>query len=188
MLRNALFGITCVMAASLAANTFADDDGPPGSMVVKLRDMCDPVTFNAVAGPGTCVGDFHVTFQQFITELNQDQTVGAWRFHPLKFEARQGTQLILQNLGGETHTFTEVKHFGGGFVAALNGPSGTPTPAPECAQVAADGTLTPQPPSPTNQFVLAGASVQGPVLTRERTIKYQCCIHPWMRATVRVDD
>ena len=52
----------------------------------------------------------------------------------------------LQNLGGETHTFTRVKRFGGGLVAPLNAAAGTPEPAPECEQMV-NGNLVPQPPA-----------------------------------------
>lgn len=39
------------------------------SLVVRMRDKCDPATFNASAGPGTCVGDGNIAFAQFIREL-----------------------------------------------------------------------------------------------------------------------
>ncbi len=43
----------------------------------------------------------------------------------------------------------------------------------------------PQPASSTNIFVPAGATVPGPTVSGEA--KFQCCIHPWMRTTVRQD-
>jgi hypothetical protein len=88
---------------------------------------------------------------------------------------------LTQNLGGETHTFTEVKNFGGGFVAALNEASGNLVPAPECAQVV-NGQLMPQPPSDDNLFIPAGGSAT--VTERQGVAMYQCCIHPWMRLTI----
>src|SRR5260370_2201686 len=35
-------------------------------MVVRMEDQCNPATFNAAVGPGTCVGDGTVTFDHFI--------------------------------------------------------------------------------------------------------------------------
>jgi hypothetical protein len=48
------------------------------------------------------------------------------------------------------------KCVGGGFVALLNEASGTPTPAPECAQTV-DGTSRPSA-GPDNILILAGNS------------------------------
>jgi hypothetical protein len=43
---------------------------------------------------------------------------------------KEGTVLSVVDQGGEPHTFTEVKQFGGGFIPGLN--SGE-APVPECA-------------------------------------------------------
>ncbi len=95
--------------------------------------------------------------------------------------------LLLKNLGGETHTFTRVRKFGGGFVAPLNAASGNPVPAPECAQMV-NGNLMPQPPSANNIFLAAGATANGPQLSEGETVRFQCCIHPWMRITIHLKD
>ena len=71
--------------------------------------------------------------------------------------------------GGEEHTFTEVAEFGGGVVPPLN--SGVPT-RPECLALA-----------PTD-FIASGAQTTHTFEAGE-TAKYQCCIHPWMRAESR---
>ena len=78
------------------------------------------------------------------------------------------------NLGGETHTFTEVDEFGGGMVPELNRSAGTTTPAPECL------TLL------SSDFIASGRTVFH-LFEEEGDEKYQCCIHPWMRTTVHVD-
>lgn len=154
------------------------------ALVVRIRDKCDPATFNA-AVPDSCVGDGNVTFDAFIAELTEDQKVGAWRFNPDNTDGKAGQQIRLESRGGETHTFTNVTQFGGGFVALLNTLSGTPTPAPECGVVATDGSIVP---NAELLFVPAGAvigpnySVLKPLSGREQ--KFQCCIHPWMRLTV----
>jgi hypothetical protein len=154
-------------------------------LVVRLQDQCDPATFNTAAGPGTCVGDGTITFANFISQVTAAHKAGAWHFDPAAGSLAAGTALTLDNRGGETHTFTKVAQFGGGFVAPLNALSGNPVPAPECA-TATLGGLVPKPPSPSNIFVGAGNTETGPtagssIMPSDTTTKFQCCIHPWMR-------
>jgi hypothetical protein len=158
-----------------------------------MRDFCDQKTFDAAVGAGTCIpiikGVPGMPFGFFFAELVADKSVGEWRFNPDTIEAEEGTKLILENRGGETHTFTKVRKFGGGFVAPLNGPSGTPIPVSECAQVLPDGSLAPQPETPDNQFVEALKTEEGPTIRQdEGPILFQCCIHPWMRLVVNHKD
>lgn len=154
-----------------------------------IRDYCDPTSFNAAVGDGTCdrstVNGF-ITFAGFVGELGADQSVGAWRYAPSQVSVANQATLHLNNLGGETHTFTQVKDFGGGFVGFLNTASGNPVPAPECAKIV-DGNLVPQPPSADNIFLPAGATATVS-LNHELNAKYQCCIHPWMRLTITPRD
>src|SRR5215469_2855271 len=157
-------------------------------LVVRMMDQCNPATFNAAVGPGTCVGDGTVTFAHFIAEVTAAKKAGAWLFAPADTTVDDGTVLTLENRGGETHTFTKVANFGGGFVAPLNALSGNPVPAPECATVTLGG-LIPKPPSPANIFIGAGTTPAGPTagdstLPSGTTTKFQCCIHPWMRMEV----
>jgi hypothetical protein len=150
---------------------------------VKLRDDCQPATFNGPGGPGpnTCRADFNgqTSFQKFIEELTKHQRAPEWRFDPTRRDVEAGTQLLLDNYGGETHTFTRVEMFGGGFVPPLNTLSGNLVPAPECLAQSVGAT-----------FVLSGAEgKQGPTLQnadRGKSVKFQCCIHPWMRTEVMV--
>ena len=170
---------------------------------ITMRDACDPDSFNAAVGPGTCTPGQHGTtlFGDFIGELQTDHIAGAWRFNPLlnateghfqlvRLNLKQGDQTIIENKGGETHTFTRVQKFGGGFIAPLNGLSGNPDPAPECAQVLPDGSLVPQPESATNQFVEAGKTEAGPTAGSSAlpngVSRWECCVHPWMRMVVVV--
>ena len=172
---------------------------------ITMRDACDPDSFNVAVGPGTCIAGHHGTtlFPDFIGELQSDQIAGAWRFNPLldateghfklvRLDLKQGDQTTIENAGGETHTFTRVKHFGGGFISPLNGLSGNPDPAPECAQVLPDGTLAPQPESDTNQFVEAGKTEAGPTAGSSALppgiSRWECCVHPWMRMIVAVHE
>lgn len=172
---------------------------------ITMRDACDPDSFNAAVRPGTCVAGQHGTtlFSDFIAELQTDQIAGAWRFNPLlnateghfklvRLDLKPGDQTTIENKGGETHTFTRVEKFGGGFVAPLNGLSGNPDPAPECARVLPNGSLVPQPETATNQFVEAGKTEAGPTagsaaLPKGMT-RWECCVHPWMRMVVVVHE
>jgi plastocyanin len=99
-----------------------------------------------------------------------------WDFEPDTLEVQEGTILNIADQGGEPHTFTEVAHFGGGFIPQLNGPGASPVP--ECeggfANVAVAKTR-----------ILQGSSVNVTGLSKGEH-HFQCCIHPWMRMTVDV--
>ena len=101
---------------------------------------------------------------------------------------RGGRPVILENEGGETHTFTMVKMFGGGFVDVLNKLSGNPVPAEECATTLPDGTtLVPKPPSAVNVFVAADKEVAFKTAgLKPGKYLFECCIHPWMRVVLTV--
>jgi len=181
------FATFAVVGLSITAA--AQNKAQPPELTIRIRDYCDPASFNAALGTGTCSRDIStgaITFTGFLTELSMDKSVGAWRFAPSQSPAAEGATLNLQSLGGETHTFTRVKRFGGGFVAPLNGAAGTPTPAPECAQMV-NGNLVPQPPSPDNIFIPAGTSASMTLKLGE-TARFQCCIHPWMHLTITPKD
>lgn len=186
----ALFGLATMFILSAG---FAEDNHSQGQSQasVRLWDYCDPASFNAAFGDGTCDRDTStgaITLNGFLGELTSDQSVGAWRFSPAEIRSKhRPITLALQNTGGETHTFTRVKKFGGGFVDALNQASGTPVPAPECAQLV-NGVLTPQAPSADNLFIPAGGTASASVPGRDDEIRYQCCIHPWMRLVVDHQD
>jgi plastocyanin len=118
-----------------------------------------------------------------------------WRFDPSMLTVRAGRPVILKNEGGETHTFTMVKAFGGGFVPVLNNLSGNPVPADACVAKGQDGnpipqpdgTLLPQEPSTVNVFV--AADKEGAFKTaglKPGKYMFQCCIHPWMRIVLTV--
>ena len=177
----------CVVAAILAVASVAVLIAKD-SLNIRLRDDCDPATFNADppagVGPGTCVGDGDTALADFRAEFGQTGQVEKWRFNNDHADVDRGTAITVTNRGGETHTFTRVAEFGGGFVPPLNGlpDGGQLTLAPECA--AAPGV--PQPPGENNLFVPAGASMQTPRLTSRGTVKFQCCIHPWMHSEITV--
>ena len=150
-----------------------------GDKKIRLLDDCEPTTFNAVLGDGACIGNGHTTFAEFIEELEETQDAHKWRNQPSQMHVNVGRPTLIENRGGEVHTFTPVAAFGGGFVVELNGISGNPVPAPECLNFAA---IT---------FIPAGGVEEGPTAgSSEMPVgisRFQCCIHPWMRTVVEVD-
>jgi len=52
------------------------------SRLVTMMDACDPTSFNAVLGAGTCARQGGVPFDVFIAQLTKHQFVGAWHFAP----------------------------------------------------------------------------------------------------------
>ena len=182
---------TPMMAAALLAIVTACSDGGPiqppqaasvttptlnkssdaGVRRIEVLDACDPATFNAVLGAGTCTRSGGIKFSRFIEQLTKHGSIDAWRFAPSTIEAPVGTTLLAMNRGGEVHTFTEVKQFGGGIVPLLNQLSGNLVVAPECQALASDDFI---PPGGTDSDDSVGSGTE----------LYQCCIHPWMRTTV----
>src|SRR5215471_14096057 len=146
---------------------------------VAIVDNCDPATFNAVI-PGVCATTPHghdTTFQEFVGLLFSPlaaNVIGhpAWQFAPGYISISAGQIVRVTNAGGENHTFTEVPAFGGGFVPPLNGVGG---PAGTVPLVEAEAcTVSPGIIAPGNTVSIAGLS--------PGVHKFQCCIHPWMRA------
>jgi hypothetical protein len=159
----------------------------PGAQTFRVRDDCDPETFNLAIGEGTCVPTFNggTTVSEFIDELTEDRDVGSWKFNPDRVGMDRGQGSTFESRGGEFHTFTRVAQFGGGVVPVLNDLSGAGATRPECVGVAGLAE-----PSPTNLYVPSGAAFTGPkagspALPRGTT-KWQCCIHPWMKTVVTV--
>lgn len=149
-----------------------------GDKKFRMLDDCEPTSFNAVLGDGTCIGNGKTTFAEFIAELEETQDVHTWRNQPSQAHLNVGRPTIIENRGGEVHTFTKVAEFGGGFIPDLNGISGNPVPAPECLNF---GAMV---------FIPAGATEAGPTAGSSDlpvgTSRFQCCIHPWMRTTIEV--
>jgi hypothetical protein len=158
-----------VDAASGAAPTFQGRQ----DVLVTMHDACDPDTFNAAIGPGSCTRAGGVPFDQFIADLTRLGFAAAWHFAPPAANVRVGQRFVAENTGGEVHTFTEVAAFGGGIVPQLNDLAHTPEVAPECGALAAD------------DFVPPGGTYQE-LIDHTGTVKIQCCIHPWMRLVATV--
>ena len=160
-------GLLAVLPAAVSSS---------GAETVKISDNCDPTTFNLSppqgVGPGTCVGDGDVTLSEFRAEFAATGQVEDWEFDPAGEQVDSGKAVRAENDGGETHTFTEVAAFGGGFVPPLNQFAGATVN--EC-----------QFPAVARTFVPAGGTSNARVLS-PGTHKFQCCIHPWMHTTITV--
>lgn len=154
-------------ATATAASTNAAPQGRE-EITVNMADACDPDTFNAAIAPGTCTRSGGMKFDRFIDLLTRLAFVGPWHFAPNTAKARVGATFVAVNKGGEVHTFTEVAAFGGGIVPDLNQLSRTPDVAPECTQLTGE------------DFVPPGGADREQV-EHGGSLKYQCCIHPWMR-------
>jgi plastocyanin len=151
----------------------ADRGSNDHSKTVRIMDECDPASFDAGVGvPGTCVRNGGMKFDQFVTTLTRLKSVPAWKFAPDNVNLRVGDILASLNGGGETHTFTEVEEFGGGVVDFLNVLSGNTKVAPECKD-------------PGLKFLAPGQGTSE-VENDAGDEKYQCCVHPWMRAIVHI--
>jgi plastocyanin len=148
------------------------------AQVVAL-DECDPTTFNAALGPDFC---HNVTLGAFTTlkDLFAKAATGnpdpGWDFEPDILKIKEGTNLSVVDQGGEPHTFTEVDHFGGGFIPGLNAPG--EDVVPECAGGFSNVAVA-------RTRVLQGSTLQVNDLSDGKHL-FQCCIHPWMRMTVVV--
>jgi plastocyanin len=153
-----------------------------GDRVIQVQDACDPATFDAAVGPGTCVRPDHsgrfVTFPEFVARVTEKRSHNAWRFDRDHVTLKAGENLTVEmGRGGEFHTFSEVKHFGPGCVDFLNAlvfpGQGPPfTPVTTCPPDPAEGVA---PGAPALHFRLSRG-----------THLFQCAIHPWMRSTVTV--
>ena len=152
---------------------------------IAMVDNCSPddPAYDAFGGcpegapfPGSKSYAGDVTADEFFALLFSPlapggQVIGhpSWRNEPSYISVPSGHDVHVTNRGGRAHTFTKVANFGGGFVGLLNGAL---VPAPECnpAEV---------------EFVPYGGSQR--VTGLEPGLHtFQCCIHPWMRAAIKV--
>ncbi len=159
-----------------------NNDNNRGNRTIQLVDDCDPDDPGWL--PIGCLQkDGDVTAEEFNAFLRSPLydnippsgvepglfLVGhpSWRNDPSHVVIKAGKRIQVRNVGGRPHTFTAVAQFGGGVVPPLN--VGT-EPAPECA---ASVRLEP---GDSATLAAGGEGIQ----------RFQCCFHPWMRATVRV--
>ena len=151
----------------------------PGPVVqIVALDECEPSSFNAMLGPDFCKNiaiGATTSFLKLFNEAHEGHPDPNRDFEPDTLNIKQGTVVNVANEGGEPHTFTEVKDFGGGFIAGLNAGENT---VPECAGGFANVAVA-------RTRILQGSSVNVSGLPKGEHL-FQCCIHPWMRVTVDV--
>jgi plastocyanin len=167
----------CLMFAG-ATLALAQENSPGLAQVVAL-DECDPVTFNAALGPDFCrniaLGSI-TTLSDLFSEAQSGHPDPNWDFEPDTVHIKKGSTVSVVDQGGEPHTFTEVAHFGGGFIPQLNRP-GEKT-VPECSGGFSEVAVA-------KTRILQGSQVQITGLSQGEH-RFQCCIHPWMRVKVEV--
>jgi plastocyanin len=145
---------------------------------VEMRDACDSTTFNDHFGAVVCQdvsGD--VTVDEFLSPNILPEGHPAWEFEPSYIKIKLGQRVKVTNEGGEVHTFTEVAAFGGGFFPLLNNPTDSTDVVPECGSALV--------PNPALVFVLSGGKQIVTGLGVGIHL-FECCIHPWMRAVIKV--
>ena len=179
--RLGLVGCCLLLAGAVQAlaQEHKSHEDPPSLAQVVALDECDPVTFNAVLGPDFCKNialGAVTTFDNLFAEAAAGTPDPNWDFEPDVVKMKEGAILSVVDQGGEPHTFTEVAHFGGGFVPGLNAPG--ENTVPECA-----GGFSTVAVAKTR--LLQGSHVEVTGLAKGEH-RFQCCIHPWMRVKVVV--
>jgi plastocyanin len=174
------FGVVLCSLVLAGAGAIQSDAPKPVAQVVAL-DECDPTTFNAALGPDFCKNialaplGFATTFENLFAEAAAGTPDAKWDFEPDTLNVKEGTTISVVDQGGEPHTFTEVKKFGGGFVGGLNDGQAA---VPECATGFSDVAVA-------RTRIIQGSTSLVTGLSKG-THYFQCCIHPWMRVTVDV--
>ncbi len=173
----------CLMfigATHAVAQAKTQEKAPSLSQVVAL-DECDPFTFNAALGPDFCKNvalgalGFSTTLSDLFAKAAAGTPDPGWDFEPDVLKIKEGTILSVVDQGGEPHTFTEVKKFGGGFIDGLNAGEET---VPECSGGFANVAVA-------KTRIIQGSHLDITGLSKGEH-HFECCIHPWMRVTVQV--
>jgi plastocyanin len=174
----ALFSVALLAGVWINVQVARADNDPDDGHKITVLDACDPNDPGWGPTGGCFLRGGTVSLAEFGSLLFSVPVNGkgggilvghpAWRNQPSYLTIRAGKPIQVSNQGGRTHSFTEVANFGGGVVPPLN--DGL-VQAPECsAQV---------PLTAGNRISVAGLA--------KGVHQFQCCIHPWMRATVRVE-
>jgi plastocyanin len=164
--------IAGVAAAAILAVPLAASANPSE---IYMSDACS-LSFNvALNDPTVCNRNGGTPFDVFIQQLTQNKKAGAWHFSAPRVNVRAGDSLIVENRGGETHTFSEVSQFGGGGIVDVINEILFGTPTPPTFFI---GRLN---------FVGAGGETTiTPSTLTPGTHLFICAIHPWMEETVVV--
>ena len=160
-----------------AADEVQQENLPSVAQVVAL-DECDPASFNKALGPDFCKNvalGASTTFTELFRKAADRTPDPGWDFEPDTVHMKKGTILDVVDQGGEPHTFTEVVHFGGGFIGDLNAGEATVS---ECADGFKNVAVA-------RTRILQGSHTQITGLSKGEHL-FMCCIHPWMRVKVIV--
>lgn len=179
-MRNVLFafmvslGLLVLMLGTNPVPLTADSDN---NHRVDIVDDCDPNDPLWAPTGGCFLEGGRVGFAEFGAFLvipNIAAVVGhpAWRMSPSYLPLESGKRLRVRNVGGRTHTFTEVPEFGAGRIGPPN--VGLNFGLTQVAQGC-----------PGSIDIVAGGRTEVDDLSMGNH-KFQCCIHPWMRAVVKV--
>ena len=182
---NTLMKISLAACCLLFTGMIEHGGGHATPAQVVALDECDPATFNVpgAVGPGFCKNvalgyapfGSTTTFANLFAEAGKGTPDKNWDFEPDTLTVDEGTAIIAVNEGGEPHTFTEVAHFGGGFIPPLNY---NESAAPECAEGFSSVAVA-------RTRILQGSQLQVTGLSKGEHL-FECCIHPWMRVKVEV--
>ncbi len=178
------YALSIIIALLVCPLKGVAQDDPPTPVQIVALDECDPTTFN-VKPPAGVGADFckNVTLGAFTTlkDLFKKAADGTpdpnWDFEPDTLRINKGTPIVVVDQGGEPHTFTEVKRFGGGFIPDLNGGEETVS---ECSGGFSNLAVA-------RTRILQGSQLHVGDLSKGEHY-FQCCIHPWMRVKVEVHD
>ncbi len=180
--------LALALAVGIAVNTGVGAQVRGNDPNIIMMDDCSPAdpAYDALGGcpegapPGSISHRGDVPLSEFFALLTSPLAPGhvighpSWRNEPSYISVRARQTVRVTNRGGRVHTFTPVQNFGGGFIPLLNE---TMTPALECGSNFV--------PNPSVDFVGVGETQRLPDLA-PGLHTFQCCIHPWMRAAVRV--
>ncbi len=178
---------TCILLVGYlillnATNAVAQDRVNTSAVAqVVALDECDPLTFNAALGSDFCKNvalgalGFATTLQDLFAKAAAGTPDAGWDFEPDVLKLKEGTILSVVDQGGEPHTFTEVKKFGGGFIDPLNAGEET---VPECSGGFKNVDVA-------KTRIIQGSRIEITSLSKGEH-DFQCCIHPWMRVKVEV--
>jgi plastocyanin len=170
-----------VSAMYAGAQSKVKETASAGVAQIVALDECEPTSFNGALGADFCknVALAALGFSTNLSDLFAKAAAGTpdpgWDFEPDELHVKQGTTVLVTDQGGEPHTFTEVKEFGGGFIDGLNHGEGV---VPECSGGFSNVAVA-------KTRIIQGSTTAIPNLSKGEHL-FECCIHPWMRVKVVV--
>ena len=168
-----------VVAAIALLSLSGGVDAVQGDKKIRMYDDCEPTSFNAVLGDGTCIGNGHTTFDEFIAELAETQDAHEWRNQPSAMQVRRmwAANQTLRSRRGSTYLYSSRCLWW-----RLH--SRSQWDLRESGSRAGVFELW------IDRVHPAGATEEGPTAGSSDlpvgTHRFQCCIHPWMRTVIEV--